>query len=99
MGIPVAISANSSTPARIMGPSRLDEAAQLIDTTQERWAEPEMHRLRAELLLSISEYTAVEVSHRHVLSLARRQNNKLWSFGSPSDSPIFGRIKASAPSP
>jgi len=69
-GIPVAILVNSSTPARIMGRGRLDEAALSIDTTRECWAEPEMHRLRAQLLLSINKYTAAEVSYRHALSLA-----------------------------
>jgi len=49
---------------------RLDEAARSIETTRECWTEPEMHRLRAQLLLSINKYTAAEVSYRHALSLA-----------------------------
>jgi predicted ATPase len=35
------------------GLNRLAEAAALVETTQERWAEAEMHRLRGTLLLSI----------------------------------------------
>jgi hypothetical protein len=40
------------------GLNRLAEAGQLIETTQERWAETEMHRLRGTLLLSMGEHTA-----------------------------------------
>jgi predicted ATPase len=62
------------------GLGQLGEAAQLIETTHERWAEPELHRVRAELLLSINKYRAAETGNRHALSLARRQSAKLWEL-------------------
>jgi predicted ATPase len=36
-----------------------------VETTQDRWAEAEMHRLRGTLLLSMHEHAAAERSYRH----------------------------------
>ena len=55
------------------GLNRLVEAAKLVETTQERWAEAEMHRLRGTLLLSMNEHAAAENSYRHALAVARQQ--------------------------
>jgi hypothetical protein len=41
------------------GLNRLVEAAELVETTQERWAEAEMHRLRG---MSMSEYAEAEIA-------------------------------------
>ena len=62
------------------GLDRLDEAAKLIDTTQERWSEAEMHRLRGTLLLSMREPTAAEDSFRRALAVARRQSARFWEL-------------------
>jgi predicted ATPase len=62
------------------GLARLAEAANLVETTKERWAEAEMHRLRGTLLLSIHEHAAAEESYRRALAVARRQSAKFWEL-------------------
>jgi hypothetical protein len=49
-----------------------------VETTQDRWAEAEMHRMT--LLLSMHEYAAAEDSYRHALAVARRQSAKFWEL-------------------
>jgi class 3 adenylate cyclase/tetratricopeptide (TPR) repeat protein len=67
------------------GLNRLAEAGQLIETTQERWAEAEMHRLRGTLLLSMHEHAAAEDSYRHALAVAQRQSAKFWELRAALD--------------
>jgi tetratricopeptide (TPR) repeat protein len=62
------------------GLDRLTEAAKLVETTQERWAEAEMHRLRGTLLLSMHEHTAAEDSFRLALRVAQQQSAKFWEL-------------------
>jgi predicted ATPase len=62
------------------GLARLAEAAELVGTTQERWVEPELHRLRGTLLQSLSEYAAGEDSYHQALAVARRQSAKFWEL-------------------
>jgi predicted ATPase len=62
------------------GLNRLVEAARLVETTQERWAEAEMHRLRGTLLLSMREHAEAENSYRQALSVAQRQSAKFWEL-------------------
>jgi predicted ATPase len=62
------------------GLNRLAEAAKLVDTTQERWAEAEMHRLRGTLLLSMNKHAEAENSYRQALSVAQRQSAKFWEL-------------------
>jgi predicted ATPase len=62
------------------GLDRLAEAAKLVETTHERWAEAEIHRLRGTLLLSICEHAAAEASFRQALSVAREQEAKFWEL-------------------
>ena len=62
------------------GLNRLVEAARLVETTQERWAEAEMHRLWGTLLLSMSKHAEAENSYRQALSVAQRQSAKLWEL-------------------
>jgi tetratricopeptide (TPR) repeat protein len=62
------------------GLDRLAEAANLVETTQERWAEAEMHRLRGTLLLAMNEHAAAENSYRHALAVAQRQSAKFWEL-------------------
>jgi predicted ATPase len=45
------------------GLRQLDDAERLMEKTQERWAEAEMHRLRGTLLLSMHEQAAAEDSY------------------------------------
>jgi predicted ATPase len=67
------------------GCARLAEAEQLVEATQERWAEAEMYRLRGTLLLSMQQRSAAEASYREALAVARRQNAKLWELRAALD--------------
>ena len=63
----------------------LVEAAKIVETTQDRWAEAEMHRMRGTLLLSMHEHAAAERSYRHALAVARRQTAKFWELRAALD--------------
>jgi predicted ATPase len=67
------------------GLNRLAEAAKLVETTQARWAEAELHRLRGTLLLSVHEYAAADESYRNALALAQRQSAKFWELRAALD--------------
>jgi predicted ATPase len=67
------------------GLRQLDDAEQLMETTKERWAEAEMHRLRGTLLLSMHEEAAAEDSYRTALTVARQQSAKLWELRAALD--------------
>jgi len=62
------------------GLDRLAEAATMIEVTNERWAEAEMHRLRGTLLLSMHERAAAEDSFRLALTVAQQQTAKFWEL-------------------
>jgi class 3 adenylate cyclase/predicted ATPase len=62
------------------GLKRLAKAAKLVETTRERWAEAEMHRLRGTLLLSMHDQAAAEDSFHKALAVAQRQNAKFWEL-------------------
>src|SRR5690348_2347731 len=66
------------------GLNSLAEAASLLEMTQERWAEAEMHRVRG-TLLSRCELAAVEDSYRQALTVARRQSAKFWELRAALD--------------
>jgi predicted ATPase len=67
------------------GLNRIAEAIKLAETTQERWAEAEMHRVQGTLLLSVHEHAAAEESYCRALTVARRQNAKLWELRAALD--------------
>jgi predicted ATPase len=56
----------------------LAEALALVDTTEERWWEAELHRLKGELLLALStdNAAAAETCFHQALDIARRQQAK-----------------------
>jgi predicted ATPase len=62
------------------GLKRLVEAAKLVETTREYWAQAEMHRLRGSLLLSMHEDAHAEDSFRQAIALARQQSAKFWEL-------------------
>jgi class 3 adenylate cyclase/predicted ATPase len=62
------------------GLNRFAQASELVETTQECWAEAEMHRVRGTLLLSMNEHSAAEDSYRQALAVARQQSAKLWEL-------------------
>jgi predicted ATPase len=55
----------------------LAEAAQIIETTEERVHEAELHRLRGDLLNATGDPPAAERNYRQALEVARRQSAKL----------------------
>ena len=69
---------NAGEPEK--GLNRLAEAAKLVETTEERWAEAEMHRVRGRLLLSMNEHAAAENSYHDALAVAKSQSAKLFEL-------------------
>jgi class 3 adenylate cyclase/tetratricopeptide (TPR) repeat protein len=67
------------------GLTSLAEAAKITETTQERWAEAEIYRLRGRLFLSINQHGAAEASYRNALAVARRQSAKFWELRAALD--------------
>jgi predicted ATPase len=55
----------------------LAEAAQLIETTEERNSEAELHRLRGDLLSATGDPAEAERNYRQALEVATRQSAKL----------------------
>jgi len=62
--------------------SLLTEALALIERTQERWFEAELHRLKAEALLAFTQSNAIEaeVSLHRAVAVAQRQDVKFWEL-------------------
>jgi class 3 adenylate cyclase/predicted ATPase len=60
----------------------LTEALALIERTQERWFEAELHRLKAEALLAStqSNATEAEASLRRAVAVAQRRHVKFWEL-------------------
>ena len=64
------------------GLTALAEALTLVDTTGERWYEPELYRLKGELLLqhSSDNQTEAETCFHHALDIARNQQAKSFEL-------------------
>jgi tetratricopeptide (TPR) repeat protein len=58
------------------GLSKLREAQELIETTDERHHEAEVHRLRGDLLRMIDDQLAAERNYNRALAVAKRQNTR-----------------------
>jgi tetratricopeptide (TPR) repeat protein len=58
----------------------LAEAAQIIETTDERVGEATLHRVRGDLLDTIGDRAATPQSYHQALAIARRQSAKLWEL-------------------
>ena len=59
----------------------VDRALDWMETTGERDAEPELHRLKGKLLLQAGHDTALaEANFRRAIELARRQQGKSWEL-------------------
>jgi predicted ATPase len=56
------------------------EAVQVIEATDERIDEAELHRLRGDLLLATGDQAAAEQSYHQALVVARRQSAKLFEL-------------------
>jgi class 3 adenylate cyclase/predicted ATPase len=59
------------------GLSHLDQAEQVLNTTQERWAEVELRHVRGELLVAVGEHAAAKHSLLLAVSVASQQKAKL----------------------
>jgi predicted ATPase len=64
------------------GLTALAEALTLVDTTGERWYEPELYRLKGVLLLqqSSDNSTAAETCFHHAIRIAQSQQTKSWEL-------------------
>jgi tetratricopeptide (TPR) repeat protein len=62
------------------GLERLDEAFEVAKSTQECWAEADMHQLRGTLLVDLQEHGAAEESYRRALAVAHGQSAKFWEL-------------------
>jgi class 3 adenylate cyclase/tetratricopeptide (TPR) repeat protein len=58
----------------------LDEAAQIVETTEERAHEADLHRLRGDLLSAMGDQPAAELSYHQALAVAERQSAKLFEL-------------------
>jgi len=71
------------------GLNRLAEVAKWVETTQDRWAEVEIHWLRGTLLRAMNQQAAAENSYRQALAVGRRQSAKYWELRAALD---LGRL-------
>jgi class 3 adenylate cyclase/tetratricopeptide (TPR) repeat protein len=62
------------------GLNYLAQAADIIETTDERWNEAELHRLRGDLLDATGDLAAAESSYRRAIAVARSQDAKLFEL-------------------
>jgi predicted ATPase len=63
----------------------MNEAFDLLDRTQDRWCEAELHRLRGELWLQMGDtfpdaITEAETAFQTAINVARQQQAKLWEL-------------------
>ena len=68
----------SGQPAE--GLNCLAEADQIIERTEERIGDAEVHRLRGDLLNATGDRAAAERSYRQALGAAERQRAKVWQL-------------------
>jgi class 3 adenylate cyclase/predicted ATPase len=64
------------------GLAALTEALTLVDTTGERWSEPELYRLKGELLLqqSLDHPVEAEACFHQAITIAQNQKAKSWEL-------------------
>jgi class 3 adenylate cyclase/predicted ATPase len=59
---------------------QLAEAEKLVEATNERWIEAELHRVRGKLLMELGEFAGAEDSLRKAIVVARRQSAKTFEL-------------------
>ena len=59
----------------------LAEAMQIVEATDERYQEADLHRVRGELLNAAGDRVAAEQSYYQALAIAARQSAKLFELG------------------
>jgi class 3 adenylate cyclase len=75
------------------GLSHLSEAVEIMETTQSRAAEAELHRVRGDLLLLLEEHAAAEDNYATALAVGRRQSARLWELRSATSLARLLRIR------
>ena len=58
----------------------LAEAAAIIETSEERYAQAELHRVHGDLLNSAGDQTGAERHYRQAVAIAERQSAKLFQL-------------------
>ncbi|MBV9250135.1 MAG: tetratricopeptide repeat protein [Acetobacteraceae bacterium] len=64
----------------VEGLKYLAEAAEIIETSEERLDEAELHRVRGDLLNATGDRSAAEQAYRQTLAVSHRQSAKLWEL-------------------
>jgi predicted ATPase len=64
----------------VEGLNLLAEVSQIIEATDERRDEAELHRVRGDLLLATGDQAAAEQSYHQALAVAQRQSAKLFEL-------------------
>jgi predicted ATPase len=88
-GMPWALTMLAQANAKLGRPvdalNCLIEAAQIIDKTDDRYGEAEVHRLRGELLTATGDRMAAEQSYHQALAVAKRQSAKVFELRAATD--------------
>jgi hypothetical protein len=77
----------------------LDDALQSVENTGVRWMEPELNRLKGQLLLRQGHTAAVEELYRKALSIAEEQGAKVGSCAPPRALPGSAATRVATPKP
>jgi class 3 adenylate cyclase/predicted ATPase len=80
LGLLAGVHTQAGSPTQAL--ALLTEALAIVERTQERWFEAELHRLMAEALLAGSprDVAEAEASLRRALAVAREQDAKFWEL-------------------
>lgn len=62
------------------GLRRLEEAAQLGEASEEKWLQPELQRIRGNLLSSTGDRMGAETCYRNALRLAKQAGSRAWEL-------------------
>jgi predicted ATPase len=62
------------------GLSYLTEAEQIIETTNDAFAEAELHRVRGDLLNANGDVAGAELSYQQAIAIAKRQSAKMFEL-------------------
>jgi predicted ATPase len=75
-----AATAHTSLGQPDIGLGLLDEAVQIAETTNARFFEAELHRLRGTVLLSLARKGEAEAALRRALTIAQQQQARWWEL-------------------
>jgi tetratricopeptide (TPR) repeat protein len=78
-------SAHASLGQLEVGLGLLDEAIQTAEITSEKFFEPELHRLRGKILLSLGKKGEAEAELQRALTIARQQQARWWELRAATD--------------